>query len=65
MALSVTEKANKVDVEMCMRWVDLLHKMVAKIMHLMTSKARAELDISSPETQNARQSKRVQLLNQF
>ena len=35
----VTEKANKVDTEMCLRWVDLLHKMVNKVVLLLTTKA--------------------------
>ena len=40
----VIEKANKVDTEMCMRWVDLLHKMVNKVVLLMTTKFKIDLD---------------------
>ena len=36
----VTEKANKVDTEMCLRWVDLLHKMVNKVVLLLTTKLK-------------------------
>lgn len=40
----VSEKANKVDTEMCMRWVDLLHKMVNKVVLLITTKLKVDLD---------------------
>ena len=40
----ITEKANKVDTEMCLRWVDLLHKMVNKVVLLLTTKLKTDLD---------------------
>lgn len=40
----VSEKANKVDTEMCMRWVDLLHKMVNKVVLLLTTKLKTDVD---------------------
>ena len=57
----VNEKANKVDTEMCLRWVDLLHKMVNKVVLLLTTKLKSDIDISSDST-NVRQNKKVQLL---
>lgn len=41
----VQEKANKVDTEMCLRWVDLLHKMVNKVVLLVTTKLKTDIDI--------------------
>ena len=49
----VTEKANKVDTEMCLRWVDLLHKMVNKVVLLLTTKLKTDIDIGN-EPQNNR-----------
>jgi hypothetical protein len=40
----VNEKANKVDTEMCLRWVDLLHKMVNKVVLLLTTKLKTDLE---------------------
>ena len=59
----VNEKANKVDTEMCLRWVDLLHKMVNKVVLLLTTKLKTDLDVGTDGT-NVRQNKKVQLLNQ-
>ena len=59
----VNEKANKVDTEMCLRWVDLLHKMVNKVVLLLTTKLKVDLDLGH-ETANNRQNKKVQLLQQ-
>ena len=59
----VSEKANKVDTEMCLRWVDLLHKMVNKVVLLLTTKLKTDLD-TGHETANNRQNKKVQLLQQ-
>ena len=59
----VTEKANKVDTEMCLRWVDLLHKMVNKVVLLITTKLKVDCDVGI-ETQNNRTDKKVQLLQQ-
>ena len=46
----VTEKANKVDTEMCLRWVDLLHKMVNKVVLLLTTKLKTDLDVGNDGT---------------
>ena len=43
----VQEKANKVDTEMCLRWVDLLHKMVNKVVLLLTTKLKTDLDVGN------------------
>ena len=59
----VTEKANKVDTEMCLRWVDLLHKMVNKVVLLITTKLKVDCDMGI-ETQNNRTDRKVQLLQQ-
>ena len=59
----VNEKANKVDTEMCLRWVDLLHKMVNKVVLLLTTKLKTDLDVGT-EGANQRQNKKVQLLQQ-
>jgi hypothetical protein len=37
-------KANKVDTEMSLRWVDLLHKMVNQIMVLLSMKFKNSLE---------------------
>ena len=50
----VQEKANKVDTEMCLRWVDLLHKMVNKVVLLLTTKLKTDLDVGSNEGANQR-----------
>lgn len=57
----VDEKANKVDTEMCLRWVDLLHKMVNKVVLLLTTKLKTDID-QSVETVNNQKNKKVQLL---
>ena len=59
----VNEKANKVDTEMCLRWVDLLHKMVNKVVLLLTTKLKTDLDVGN-DGANQRQNKKVQLLQQ-
>jgi len=50
----VTDKANKVDTEMCMRWVDLLHKMVNKVVLLVTTKLKVDLDGGANDSANSR-----------
>ena len=60
----VNEKANKVDTEMCLRWVDLLHKMVNKVVLLLTTKLKVDLDMGLETNANNRQNKKVQLLQQ-
>ena len=54
----IVEKANKVDTEMCLRWVDLLHKMVNKVVLLLTTKLKVDLDTGG-DTANNRQNKKV------
>jgi len=61
MDIIANEKANKVDTEMCLRWVDLLHKMVNKVVLLLTTKLKVDLDLGK-ETVNNQQNKKVQLL---
>lgn len=46
----VKEKANKVDTEMCLRWVDLLHKMVNKVVLLLTTKLKTDIDVGTDGT---------------
>lgn len=46
------QKANKIDVEICLKWVDLLHKMVGQIMLLLTMKFKVDIDQVGGETQN-------------
>lgn len=58
------QKANKIDVETCFRWVDLLHKMVNQIMLLLTIKFKSELEQVGGESSNSKQNRKVQLLNQ-
>ena len=48
----VTEKANKVDTEMCLRWVDLLHKMVNKVVLLLTTKLKIDIDLNKDTANN-------------
>ena len=55
----VNEKANKVDTEMCLRWVDLLHKMVNKVVLLLTTKLKVDLDMGHEANANVRQNKKV------
>ena len=55
----VDAKANKVDTEMCLRWVDLLHKMVNKIMLLMTCKLKSDIEVVGGESQNMKQNRKV------
>ena len=40
----IDAKANKVDTEMCLRWVDLLHKMMNQMMILVTCKLKNDID---------------------
>ena len=57
-------KANKIDTEMCLRWVDLLHKMVNQVMLLVTLKCKSDLDPVGGESNNVKQNRKVQLLHQ-
>ena len=40
----IDAKANKVDTEMCLRWIDLLHKMMNQMMILVTCKLKSDID---------------------
>jgi len=60
----IDAKANKVDTEMCLRWVDLLHKMMNKMMILVTCKFKSDIDVVGGESQNTKQNRKVQLLHQ-
>ena len=48
----IIEKANKVDTEMCLRWVDLLHKMVNKVVLLLTTKLKIDIDLNKDTANN-------------
>ena len=37
---------------MCMRWVDLLHKMVNKVVLLLTTKLKIDIDLSKDSANN-------------
>ena len=60
----ISAKAAKVDTEMCLRWVDLLHKMVNQVMLLMTLKCKSDLEPIGGESNNVKQNRKVQLLHQ-
>jgi hypothetical protein len=55
----IDAKANKVDTEMCLRWVDLLHKMMNQMMILVTCKLKNDIDQVGGESQNTKQNKKV------
>ena len=57
-------KANKIDLEMCMRWVDMLHKMCNSLATLHTLNFKTALDIRGNESANAKQNRNVILLHQ-
>jgi len=52
-------KANKVDIEMCLRWVDLLHRMCRSLANLHTLNFKQALDTNSHESANTLQNKKV------
>lgn len=56
-------KANKIDLEMCLRWVDMLHKMCNSLANLHTLNFKTALDIRGNESANAKQNRNVQLLH--
>ena len=60
----ISTKASKVDTEMCLRWVDLLHKMVNQVMLLVTLKCKSDLEPIGGESNNVKQNRKVQLLHQ-
>lgn len=58
------QKANKVDVEMCMRWVDMLHKMCNALATLHTLSFKTALEFKGNESAHQIQNRKVQLLHQ-
>lgn len=50
----ISTKASKVDTEMCLRWVDLLHKMVNQVMLLVTLKCKSDLEPIGGESNNVK-----------
>ena len=56
-------KASKLDIEVCMRWVDLLHRMVKSIIQVYTMKLKSDIDATELESANNRQNRRVNLLH--
>jgi hypothetical protein len=56
-------KANKVDTEMSLRWVDLLHKMLNQITVLLSMKFKSSLEKVGGESIHEKKNKKVQLLH--
>ena len=54
MDILIATKASKIDTEMCLRWVDLLHKMVNQVMLLMTLKCKSDLEPIGGESNNVK-----------
>jgi len=57
-------KSNKVDMEICLRWVDLLHKMVKQIIHIYSMHLKGDIDMLGFETKNQKQQRKVEILHQ-
>ena len=57
-------KASKVDCEMLLRWVDLLHKMLKSLAQVYAMKLQSDLDQSGLESPNEQKNRSVQLLHQ-
>lgn len=55
-------KANKFDTEMCLRWVDLLHRMVRQIVHIYSMHLKGDIDTHGYENPNTKQNRKVELL---
>ena len=45
-------KANKIDTEISLRWVDLLHKMVRQIINLYSMQLKGDVDSTGHESKN-------------
>jgi hypothetical protein len=45
-------KANKIDTEISLRWVDLLHKMVKQLVALYSMQLKGDVDMSGFESKN-------------
>lgn len=52
-------KSNKVDTEICLRWVDLLHKMTKQIIHIYSMHLKGDIDLNGFETANSKQQRKV------
>lgn len=51
------QKANKIDMEMCMRWVDMLHKMINSVATLLSLHFKTTLDVKGQESTHAKQNR--------
>jgi hypothetical protein len=49
---------------MCLRWVDLLHRMVKQMSHMYSMHIKTDIDIQGIENLNFRQNRKVELLHQ-
>lgn len=56
-------KANKLDVEFCQKWVDLLHRMVRQIIHINGAQLKQATDLRSEANKTTIHNKRVELLH--
>lgn len=45
-------KANKIDTEICLRWVDILHKMMKQIIHIYSMHLKGDIDMVGYESKN-------------
>ena len=57
------QKANKIDTEISLRWVDLLHKMIRQMINLYSMQLKGEVDQTGHESKNQKQNRRVELLH--
>ncbi len=57
-------KANKIDTEICLRWVDLLHKMMKQIVYIYSMHLRGDIEMVGFESKNQKQTRKVELLHQ-
>ena len=56
-------KANKIDTEISLLWVDLLHKMVRQIINLYSMQLKGDVDSTGHESKNLKQNRKVELLH--
>lgn len=61
--IQLNGKANKIDTEMSLRWVDLLHKMLNQIIILIAMKFKSGLEKVGGESPHEKKNKKVQLLH--
>ncbi len=52
-------KANKQDVDHCLKWVDLLYRMVKQISQLFTMGVKSEIELTGHESTTKRQNRKV------